>query len=80
MTCLIGEAEAADRYRKRLGRTHPLWGNGSLEGAGRSRPLAPPRSLSDTDFLACMALALAALVAHRRGEDPTILRATPRAA
>ena len=33
---MVREAEAADHYRKRLDRAHPLWGNGTLEAAARS--------------------------------------------
>ena len=66
---LIGEAEAADRYRKRLGRAHPFWGNGSLEAAARCKVLAAPQSLSNPDYLCCLALVLEALV-RRRGIAP----------
>ncbi|MDH3262591.1 MAG: hypothetical protein OEM24_01180 [Paracoccaceae bacterium] len=62
---MVKEAEAADRYRKRLGRGHPLWGNGTLEAAARNRPLATPKSLSDCDYLSCLALVLDALLTHR---------------
>ena len=63
---VISEAEAADRYRKRIGQAHPFWGNGSLEAAARARPLAPPRKFSDSDYLACIALALDVVLVHRR--------------
>lgn len=63
---VIDKAEAADRYCKRLRRTHPVWGNGTLEGAARSYPLARPQSYSNTDYLEAMALTLTSLVAHRR--------------
>ncbi|MCU0910028.1 MAG: hypothetical protein MUE98_01370 [Rhodobacteraceae bacterium] len=62
---LVSETEAADRYRKRVGRSHPLWGNGTLEGAARGRVLAEPRSLSDTDYLSCLAVVLDAILVHR---------------
>ena len=63
---MVDEAEAADRYRKRLDRAHPLWGNGTLEAAARNRPLAAPKSLSDSDYLSCLAIVLDALLARRR--------------
>lgn len=66
IACMVSEAEAADRYRKQVGRSHPLWGNGTLESAARNRPLAAPRSLSDSDYLSCLALVLDALLARRR--------------
>jgi hypothetical protein len=62
---LVAETEAADRYRKRFGRSHPLWGNGTLEGAARGRPLAEPRSLSDTEYLSCLAAVIDAILVHR---------------
>lgn len=62
---MLVEAEAADRYRKRTGRSHPVWGNGTLEGAGRSRVLAAPRPLSDPEYLAALALVLDAILRHR---------------
>ena len=76
ITRMVSEADAADRYQKRLGHGHPLWGNGTLEAAARNRPLAAPRSLSDGDYLSCMALVLDALLAHRcarhrQGRFPT---------
>jgi hypothetical protein len=63
---LLCEAEAADRHRKRLGRVHPRWGGGTLEGAARGWPLAPPRPLADTEFLACLWLIIGAILARRR--------------
>ena len=38
---LVARAEAADRYRRRLGRTHPGWGNGTLMAADQSLPRVP---------------------------------------
>ncbi|MGO4853159.1 DUF7742 family protein [Phaeovulum sp. W22_SRMD_FR3] len=63
---LIARAEAADRFRKRLGRAHPDWGNGSLMGAAMRGPLPPEPHLSDPDYLDCLAEVIAALVARRR--------------
>lgn len=65
---MMAEAEAADSYRKRMGRSHPVWGNGTLEGAARSRRLAAPRSLSETDYLSCLAAVLDAILFHRRAK------------
>ncbi len=66
ITRIVNEAEVADRYRKRLDRGHPLYGNGSLEGAARCRPLADPKSLSDREYLSCLAIVLDALLERRR--------------
>ncbi len=69
MARMIHEAEAADRYRRRIGRVHPLWGNGTLEAAARGHAPGPSRALHDNDHLACLALVLEALVAHRARPD-----------
>ena len=37
----LSEAHAADLYRKRLGRVHPRWGNGSLMGRVMCEPRLP---------------------------------------
>lgn len=58
------EARAADSYRKRFGRSHPAWGNGSLEGAARGYPLAEPRHLGDREYLICLSYALDAVIRH----------------
>lgn len=41
---IVAEARAADAWRRRMGRAHPLWGDGSLMAAALrhpSRPLPP---------------------------------------
>lgn len=65
MARMVREAEAADRYRKRLGSAHPLWGNGTLEAVARARPMAPPQSLGEPDYLSCLGVVLDALLARR---------------
>lgn len=37
----LDESHWADGYRKRLGRAHPRWGNGSLMSRAMAEPLAP---------------------------------------
>jgi hypothetical protein len=64
---LLVKADAADRFRKRFGRAHPIWGNGSLMAvalgvdSGRDEPF-----LSDTDYLEAMAAVLDAVLDWRR--------------
>jgi hypothetical protein len=64
---LLVKADAADRFRKRFGRAHPIWGNGSLRAvalgvdSGRDEPF-----LSDTDYLEAMAAVLDAVLDWRR--------------
>jgi len=65
---MLARAHAADLWRKRLGRGHPAWGNGSLmalamaEGAAR----APAPSLADPEFAAAMSIVFEALAARAR--------------
>lgn len=61
---IIRRAHWADKYRKRIGRAHPVWGNGSLGDAARlalPQALPPERCLNDRDFAGCMALVLETL-------------------
>lgn len=55
---LLDRAHAADLYRKRLGRWHPLWGNGTLAAAARLGDrgvgLPPEPFLSDHRFFAAL--------------------------
>lgn len=62
---LLDQAHAADAYRKRLGRIHPRWGNGSLMSAVLCETTVwPEQRLSDTDYVEALAAVLLALV-HR---------------
>jgi hypothetical protein len=64
---LLERADAADRFRKRTGRAHPLWGNGSLMGAASACGTVPDsRPVWDTVFLAAMAEAIEAVLAWRQ--------------
>ena len=62
---LVARAEAADRYRRRLGRTHPGWGNGTLMAAAMARPMAPGHRPDHPDYADCLMLVLDALRRHR---------------
>jgi len=61
---LIAEAGAADRWRLRTGRRHPLWGNGTLAAAAHRRALAREPALDDRDYCACLLRVFAALLAR----------------
>ncbi|MFC2967851.1 DUF7742 family protein [Acidimangrovimonas pyrenivorans] len=66
---LLEEADLADRYRKRLGRPHPDYGNGSLMAAAlRHRPGGEP-FLSDPAYLDALGRVIAALRARRARHD-----------
>ncbi|MGD9917900.1 MAG: hypothetical protein AB7U46_07760 [Paenirhodobacter sp.] len=57
---MLEEAHVADRYRKRLGRAHPRWGNGSLMARAMAEPLAP-EGWPDAEALEALAQVIAAV-------------------
>lgn len=71
---LLTQADAADRFRKRLRRAHPVWGNGSLGSAvthacrGQARALPPERFPGDPSYAACMAATFEAILRWRLGQ------------
>lgn len=69
MQDLLCSAHAADLYRKRLGRVHPLWGNGSLAARVRlqdQRWILPPEPfLSDRRFFAALCAVMDGVVQWR---------------
>ncbi len=62
LTRLLSEADAADAYRRRTGRLHPLWGNGALATPAMARPRAREPFLDDPDYAACLALICRAMI------------------
>ena len=58
---IVGQACLADRYRKRMGRRHPVWGDGTLSAAARAGPIVAASGWCDRDYRAALALMLAAL-------------------
>ncbi|MFT4962430.1 MAG: hypothetical protein ACI92Z_003528 [Paracoccaceae bacterium] len=62
---MINEAEAADTHFQSTGRSHSVWGNGSLMGAARKRVLADEPSFSCIDYCACFEMVLRALITHQ---------------
>lgn len=65
---MIVEAEAADKYRKRYGRAHVNWGNGSLMAVANTRPQADEPYLDCPEYCCVMALVFCGLLAWRRGQ------------
>lgn len=63
---IVERAQAADLFRKKFGRAHPLWGDGTLRAvvAGASLPPEPP--LSDGRYLQCL-IAVLHVLAGRAG-------------
>lgn len=62
---MLLEAEAADKYRKKKGLAHPIWGNGSLMAAANTRPQAPEPFLDCVEYCGILALAFERLLAWR---------------
>lgn len=65
---MLDKAQAADLYRKRIGRAHPFWGNGSLMAVARMAPLPPEPFLSDPGYLDCLATVVEGLIARAAGD------------
>lgn len=62
MSRIVANARAADRYRKRTGRSHRLLGNGTLSAACQTHARAPMPHRCDLDYLSCLALVIEALI------------------
>lgn len=63
----LDRAHAADQFRKRTGRVHPCWGNGSLMSAIlRDAPVWPEPRLSDPGYAEALVAALEVLIRWRR--------------
>ncbi|MEX5729273.1 hypothetical protein Ga0609869_002626 [Rhodovulum iodosum] len=65
ITAMLARAGAADAYRKRFGRSHPRWGDGSLMALARGRPLPPEPALDDAGYCRCLSLVFAAIAEWR---------------
>lgn len=62
---MLDEAGWADACRKRTGRAHPVWGDGSLMAAALRRGPPPEPLLNDTEYCTCLIRVLEAVVARR---------------
>ena len=65
MNAIITEARYADCYRKRTGRAHFQWGNGSLMAAATSRKMLPEPFLNDLEYCRCLEMVFGGLIAQR---------------
>jgi hypothetical protein len=64
---LFERAHVADLYRKRLGRIHPRWGNGSLMSAVLCESaIWPEQRLSDPDYADALVAVLTCLIRRRQ--------------
>jgi len=66
---LFQRAAWADDFRKRTGRVHPVWGDGSLMAVALGRDTPPEPLSSDSAYCDCLAMVFEGLVAWRR--DPS---------
>lgn len=62
---LLFEADVADRYRKRLGRAHPVYGSGSLMSAALGWPCGAGGRVYDASYCAALIVVLTAVQAWR---------------
>ncbi|MBB4022054.1 MULTISPECIES: DUF7742 family protein [Actibacterium] len=75
---MLARAAAADAYRKRFGRAHRAWGNGSLMAVALPRVRGAEPFLDDAEYCRCLALVfetLAAWRAENRGRAALRVRA-----
>lgn len=59
---MIAEAELADRHVRTTRQLHPLYGNGSLMAAARSRSLADEPGFDDLQYCQCFEMVLHNLI------------------
>ncbi len=59
---MITEAELADAHVQKTGRLHPLYGNGSLMAAARTRVLADEPGFDDVQYCQCFEMVLRQLI------------------
>lgn len=72
---LLVRAHAADRYRKRFLRQHPLWGGGRVAAATISFARAGRPRCCDRAYCGALAIVLQALGEWRGGTGSTSLKA-----
>ncbi len=63
---LITQADAADRYVRRLGKLHPRWGNGTLAATALQMEPAQEPSFDNADYCGCFEMVLRALRGRRK--------------
>ena len=66
---LLQEADWADRFTRRLGKPHPLWGNGTLlTAAQRYRQVAEP-TFDDPAYCSAFEIVVSQLAGQKRRGD-----------
>jgi hypothetical protein len=66
MRQMLEQAAAADLYRKRLKRGHPLWGNGCLMSVAARSEMLPEPFLDDVQYCRCLVDVFQVLLDWRR--------------
>lgn len=70
---MLARAHAADKWRKRLGRIHPCWGNGSLMALAlplaRGKPGEDCPPAGDAAFLSALRTVVEVLEARQKARD-----------
>lgn len=61
LAAMLAEAAAAEAFRRRHGRAHPEWGNGSLMAAAMARARVAEPGLGDAGYRDCLVAVLEAL-------------------
>jgi len=61
---IMREAETADKFVRRLGKLHPLWGNGTLMGAARAHGMAPEETFGDLAYCRAFQTVLCGVMAR----------------
>ncbi|MCO0612009.1 hypothetical protein M8756_01710 [Lutimaribacter sp. EGI FJ00015] len=65
LATLLDRTRAADLYRRRFGRAHPQWGDGTLAAAACRGGFPDEPGLHVPDYLECLVLVLSALLARK---------------
>ena len=70
-TCarLIQEADWADRFTRRLGKPHPLWGNGTLFAAAQRYKRASEPTFDDPAYCSAFEIVMSLLAREKRRGD-----------
>ncbi|MEP5730939.1 MAG: hypothetical protein ABJL67_16405 [Sulfitobacter sp.] len=63
---MIGEADIADRFTRKLRKRHPRWGSGTLGDAAHTRGMAAEDNIDDVEYLTCLRIVVTALLDRRR--------------
>lgn len=69
MQCLVNAARVADKYRKRTGRAHIVYGDGTLGSACQHREKVNMPDRCDKKYLDCMRIAIEQIIGKGVDDD-----------